>query len=379
LSDRGVEVDDDALRAAVDDASARLGREPLWHASLGSKELFHSNLLGWALETWADRGRHVLGLSGDAAVGGVRREYLDLDLVVEFADGEVLVVENKAFALPDEAQLRRYAEVVAKRISSGARLVLLSLTDPGWRDGELVTEHGTWRFVSYRELGRRLHEAFAPGESFAEQVVVHHATLMQQLADVMDLVADVGPEDPLVVPADLRERMKSIRIADAVAKARVQATMNLIRARIGAPVGDTAGTPERFEANFSNGTPLLSLYYWAGPRRRVGWQFQNGQWRLAMMFGDLAGRSDESRAARVQAAREHSEFFDFGPMQNALGHDDIRARWAHDGRLDFNRFDDDFVYRYRKLAPETSVATIVELGVTYARHAAEWSTRDLST
>lgn len=372
-------MDDVSLRAAVEEACAQLEREPLWHASLGSKELFHSNLLGWALQTWGDRGPRVLGLPGsDTVVRRVRREHLDLDLVVEFTNGEVLVVENKAFALPDEAQLRRYAEVAVEKISADARLVLLSLTNPGWPDNELETDHGTWRFVSYRELGRRLYDAFAPGEDFAEQVVAHHATLMQKLADLMDLVADVGSDDPLLLPADLRERLKGIRIADAVGKARSQAVMNLIRARVGNPVGTATGTPERFEANFSNGTPLLSLYYWAGPRRRVGWQFQNGQWRLAMMFGDLAGRSDESRAARVQVAREHAEFFDFGLMQEVLGLDEGQSRYAHHSKLEFNRFDDDFVYRYRKLAPDTPVGAVVELGVAYARRAAEWSVREPS-
>ena len=191
----------------------------------------------------------------------------------------------------------------------------------------------------------------------------------------MDLVTDVSPDQPLLLPEDLRDRMKGIRIADAVGKARAQAVMNLIRARIGTAVSGTTGSPERFEAGYSNGTPLFSLYYWAGPQRRVGWQFQNGQWRLALMFGDLAGRTDESRTARVQAAREHIEYFDFGPMQDVLGLDDGRARSDHHSKLEFNRFDDDFVYRYRKLAPDTPVGTVVELGVTYARHAADWSTR----
>ncbi len=59
----------------------------------------------------------------------VRREWRNLDLAVHEPGRSVLVIENKVFALPDTAQLDRYAGLAPP----GAALVLLSLTDPRWR------------------------------------------------------------------------------------------------------------------------------------------------------------------------------------------------------------------------------------------------------
>ena len=90
--------------------------EPLLHVSLGSKELFHCNLLGWMCERFPQRARRVLApwLRPDrhAVTDRVRREYRHLDLVIEFAGYAPLVIENKMFALPDEGQLDRYSATV---------------------------------------------------------------------------------------------------------------------------------------------------------------------------------------------------------------------------------------------------------------------------
>lgn len=81
---------------------------------------------------WANRGRGVSGLPGDAVVSESAGSTSISTGSSSSPTARSCRGENRAFAPPDEAHLRRYAEVEVKRISNSARLVLLSITDPGW-------------------------------------------------------------------------------------------------------------------------------------------------------------------------------------------------------------------------------------------------------
>jgi hypothetical protein len=147
--------------------------------------------------------------------------------------------------------------------------------------------------------------------------------------------------------------------------------MALIRSRL-----DELGVAEPawpHEVGFSNGAPLLAAFWTAGNNRYVGWQYQNCQWRLAMILGDVGGTA--RRMDRERLALEREEYFDFGRLQQALRTGNSPTQYANHGSLPFNAFEPAFLYRYRKVAPSTPVETIVELAVFYSRHAAEWGAR----
>src|SRR5579883_2346324 len=60
----------------------------------------------------------------------------------------------------------------------------------------------------------------------------------------------------------------------------------------------------------------------------LGWQYQEGQWRLAVMTGHFQGRTKEAREQRHQYVAEtygrDRTWFDFGPLSRALGYPDLR-------------------------------------------------------
>jgi hypothetical protein len=116
-----------------------LERDVVFAMSRGSKELFHSNLLGWYLERFPRLSAALLDAwqvpywPGDPdPARRVRREWRRLDLVVHEPGRRTLVVENKVFALPDAAQLDAYTRQSATHAGAEPVLVLLSLSDPGW-------------------------------------------------------------------------------------------------------------------------------------------------------------------------------------------------------------------------------------------------------
>ena len=233
---------------------AQLVEEPLLHASLGSKELFHTNLLAWMVRRYPDRMREVFGpwLADSASTTEqVRTEYEHLDLVVEFAGHQALVIENKTFALPDEQQLERYAKKAVRAVAGEPTLVLLSLIDPGWEGGTHTVAGRTWRWMSYRELGDRLAAAFADCSGFDQEIVLHEAHLVRLLDRTMAAAGVVDPGESLRMSPELHALLAPARIADAVRRARGHQVMRLIKARLRA---DGVREPAwEYEVGFAHG------------------------------------------------------------------------------------------------------------------------------
>lgn len=127
----------EALRD-LEHTCSNLWSEPLFHLSLNSKELFHSNLLAWFIETYPNEAGLVFGrwVSRQGGVDGprVQRVRAHLDLAVELPGLNPFVIENKVFSPPDEEQLGVYAPGSLAGLEA-LTLLLLSLNDPGWPGG----------------------------------------------------------------------------------------------------------------------------------------------------------------------------------------------------------------------------------------------------
>lgn len=140
----------------VSDLCVALTNEPMFHLSLHSKELFHSNFLAWFCEKRPSIAGEVFsawvpGRGGQSAVR-VQREADNLDLAIELPGLAPFVVENKVFAPPDEAQLDRYASGRMGGLNQPSAL-LLSLSPPFWDGDTYLSPNGLqWRHVSYSQL-----------------------------------------------------------------------------------------------------------------------------------------------------------------------------------------------------------------------------------
>lgn len=353
---------------------ANLRAEPLLAVSMGSKELFHSNLLGWMAQCFPTETRHVfagwLTPKSPAGEDRVRREFKHLDLVIEFSDYQPLVLENKVFAIPDEGQLARYTAEAVRRVRGDPALVLLSLTDPGWAGGVFRSGDRTWRWVSFGALAERLGEQFGGATEFDRLILAHEARLVSLLDEAIRLTGVRSLDEPLRLPKPTTDLLESSRLADVVEKVRAHQVMRPIRDRL----ADMANPPTRTEVGFTNGLPLLAAFWDGEHGDGVGWQYQGGQWRLAMVLGTLSGRGPAAAARRAEYAARYERWFDFNTMYKVLGCTEAdvmpkRARTPPDG---FNKYDPDFVYRYRRL-PEVTVRQFVDLALAYSAAAADWA------
>src|SRR5690242_9425778 len=93
-------------------ACAALAREPLFHMSHGSQELFHSDLLAWFADQFPDRAAAVFAPwalpQPGARANLTEREVQHYDLILHLPGLAPIVIENKVLSVPDEQQLDRY-------------------------------------------------------------------------------------------------------------------------------------------------------------------------------------------------------------------------------------------------------------------------------
>lgn len=78
---------------------------------------------------------------------------------------------------------------------------------------------------------------------------------------------------------------------------------------------------------------------------RVGWQYQQGQWRLAVVVSQSVPGGSASQHAYV--AEQYLGYFDFAPLEEILGEVGVGSKTEI--AKGFNRFNPGFVYRYRKV------------------------------
>lgn len=139
-----------------------LESSPLFHLSLSSKELFHSNLLSWLFSNYKSEcsrllrpyiGDHV----GEFHLITINREEKNRDLMLYFENesGHIkkLIIENKVKSIPNYEQLEAYSTDVEDNY------LLLSLSKPHFFTVRSFVINGCeWGYMSYAELASLLSE-----------------------------------------------------------------------------------------------------------------------------------------------------------------------------------------------------------------------------
>jgi hypothetical protein len=323
--------------------------DPVFAMSLGSKELFHSNLLDWFISHHPPIAE-MLGLPTEVTV---QREKDHTDLLIRHGQQPVMLIENKVFALPDTAQLDRLAKLKEAEYS---KLILLSLTSPGWPDGTWTSPDGRrWTWLSYRQLGERLQPAVAAvtaADAYAGATLERWLGHFAQLEDLVRAVGRPLPDEALMLPAGQRQILQGARLDAAVQKMRCQqVATGLAIHGIHAHV------------NLSHGTGLVDWFTGDPEVLRLGWQLQGNQFRLAIVVPGHHlgyGRTGKNRAAREEEAVRHPGFFDFTGLP---------ATYAAAPADGFRHYAPGFVYRYVHV-PGITIGEAIQTGAEYGQRIA---------
>lgn len=345
--------------------AAALQAEPLFHMSLGSKELFHSNLIAWFVDKYPEEIGARFSPWTAPAPGRLRepteREVGDLDIVIQLADHEAIVIENKAFSMPDEEQLDRYSAGPARARRGRPALVLLSLTDPRWASNQHLGPNGVWRRFGYdalRDVLLPAVDAVRTRDAYDGETLAHYCKLLGLLVELAEIV-DVGSDDePVALEPAVAAALTPARIDDVAEKMR----MYQLGGRLRQALADVPGL--KIKTDFSNGSPLLEAFVPLWNTDRIGWQYQNGQFRVALIL-DTMKSPGVSRAQREAYALErYGAWLDVPRLEQRLAPTRTVAR-----RVELNGYNPDFVYRYC-IPRQVTVGWLLELGAEYVREAA---------
>lgn len=246
-------------------------------------------------------------------------------------------------------------------------------TSPGWVDDKFTVGSRVWRWLSYDDLAERVQlaataiRASRAGEAaFGADLLEHYARFVRMMRQLATAVGEPLVDEGVELDGVVIEHLRRIRLHDALSKARARTLVNVLRRELGDEIN---GRPVTWKSDFTRGNVLIEAFAPTADGDRVGWQLQGGQWRLAVISGSHAGRTGELRAARhTYVADRYGTWFDFAPVTEVVGPAAVpRAELAGD----FNRYDPDFVYRYRPV-PRLTVAQLRELARQYQARASIW-------
>lgn len=367
---RGADAGQSCEAASICEA---LRSEPLLYLSLHSKELFHSNFLAWLCEAHPVAATHAFAhwvpLRDGTEVVSVQRERSHLDLTVKLPGLAPFVIENKVFSPPDEQQLDNYAAGPLGGLVDPT-LLLLSLGPPAWDEGAYRTPTGQqWRYLSYLELADALDRARSYiGDAFEVDLVAHYCKFIRSLHRLTAVTGHVGEDDPIVTPEPTASLLRDIRLHDAIGKLRARVAIAAAKSFTAPRIPDHH---TRWEALFSNSRPLVAAFLDRGDGDWLGWQYQHDQWRVAVITNRHSGKNADQRSRRhADVAERYASWFDFSAIPTLIGRA-VDAIPPTESRGEYNGYNPNFVYRYRKLDGLTR-RELMRLSHHYLTAAAAW-------
>ena len=165
----------------IDVLLIELNKNPMFHLSLGSKELFHSNFLAFL---WDQNPKAFLELLNDLCLNSINvadllnkkeltldREKENFDICIHHKEGKKeiydIIIENKVKSIPYKEQLEDYEDKVRKHQKGRTiKNILLTLADNFANANNIKG----WIIVSYKALAQKLKSSKSDFSSSNRQI-----------------------------------------------------------------------------------------------------------------------------------------------------------------------------------------------------------------
>jgi hypothetical protein len=195
--------------------------------SLSSKELFHSNMIGWLIENNLDFARNILERPDLNTERKVEREKYNFDLLVT-ANGEKFVIENKVKSLPDYQQLEGYRRKMVDKKELKVQYILISLIAPGV---EFKKEDSFIRVISYEDIRKWILESEL-GDPYLKVLIQDYGKLIDTLIHVKEVAAHINDDKELSFSKSNEMILREIRLFDVAQKIRYSRFEALCHSRL---------------------------------------------------------------------------------------------------------------------------------------------------
>jgi len=282
----------------------------LFQASLGSKELFHSNMIAWFLEQESSEGElRALDLFLNRFVGiglpemnsskhifEIQREHLNIDLIINWQDGKewkMVFIENKMKSIPTKEQLKEYDDKIKKL--DGAKRKLNNdevvgkverqfLLTPFPVESEIL--ESKWRSITYHEdmipFLQSMHEIEFKNSSI-RNVIAEYIKLLDGQRGILDYF-HLGDDEQVFLAqpynfysgTETVTQVRNLRLHDLVLKQVHDRIANVLKKRV-----DERGIHVvRCVSEFSNSTGITTIEIgFVENKFKMGLQLQGDQLR----------------------------------------------------------------------------------------------------
>jgi hypothetical protein len=257
-----------------------LQRNPLFQMSLGSKELFHSNLLAWMIERDSNIANQILhdwSLCPNKLIQSINVErekyHVDLLITIKFTDSteSLIIIENKLKSIPYKEQLEKYSKVIVKNFKyiSDKHFILLSLTEPSFNLPD------NWHYKDYNSLADSLKKVteFESVENEIlplNEIVKAYVNFLKNLHTIISRISKYKQYDFYAKENDLFKAFKDIRINDLILKLIHQKIGFKIRRVLARCIEEEKNLPLREKSNEVDLTESLDYYMGTGFSRATG-------------------------------------------------------------------------------------------------------------
>lgn len=269
---------------------AKLKDSIVYQMSLGSRELFHSNLWAWMMEK-EPRVISEVFFKGIAIPGtySVEREDGNRDITI-YIGNDVYVIENKFKAIPTEDQLIKYSKEISitKAILTGLRVPSFNLPN---KNNEYLSN---WEFLSYSTIIENLGELLkTPKElAFTPKEIDVLEKYIEMLQGIINIVKIEVPEEGLLLKISAKdfEDYHKIRLDDLLIKQHTDKFCKYLlkRQEITSRMNkETNGYHLCVEPDFRNSTGIVNVFYRKGTKKEkneylIGVQIQSNQFRYCV-------------------------------------------------------------------------------------------------
>jgi hypothetical protein len=360
------------LKTALDS----LKQSPLFQLSLASKELFHSNFIGWCCEVWPEQTAKIWselvdGLpehySTETERKNIRREQNHHDLEIDFEGKILLVVELKVKSLALKKQLEDYAG----KMKPETRLVLMSLTEPDILKNkiELGDNKIACSWVDLSVMAQKFRDECIKGENPSEAQVgkssvkyltgllEDYAKYVVALKEVTMKAAKVEDGKRFFLKKADRDAITDLRLHDLVFKLRYQQLGEMVQERL------PMGTKFEIKPEMSNATGMitvdLNLVGAELPghlgQLGIGIQLQGNMFRQYLALSSVTNNKGigEQLCSICIRLRENNLW-----LNEHTKVDNISSISTMRNKNEFCKFNDVFFYNYRNLNEFVSATEI---------------------
>lgn len=276
----------------------------LYQMSLGSKELYHSNVWAWLIENdpkfikvfFRDYDENIYEFES------VSREYKDRDLTIRFHKKEdandkyYYVIENKIKSLQSEDQLKKYTEdlsgyVLLQGVFTGIKNALNedTLTLPHKNAPEKTS---SWEFLDYATIAKNIRAVAAACAEQENGVIFRHKAQIEEYCTIIEIiyrflnaaVESTANRWNLLPDEETDRELKDHRLKDVFLKLKGADFLRYIEQRKAEPDAlcpKDLGFSLHLGQSFNNGSPTLDIRFEnCSDHLKIGVQIEGNQYRL---------------------------------------------------------------------------------------------------